>query len=96
MSFLVSSNVVSLKTELAGPEDATLMDVITSEELEEATRLVDGRTIGQLMARMGPHKDTVLAILVAQNQRQRTGRSLAQIHAVTLRLAGHEDKRVGG
>ena len=72
---------------------ATMAALITREELGEAKALVEGRTIDQLTAGVGPHKDTVLAVLAAQ--RQMTGQTLAQIHAVTLRLTSHPDKKVG-
>jgi len=84
--------VISLKIELDERVEKKLLSNIAPSQKEEAERLVGAKTISQLTAGIGPHKDTVLAVLSAQ--KQMTGQTLAQIYSVTNRIISHPDYQV--
>jgi len=84
--------LISLKTDLAESQEKMLLADVTAEDKQAARRLVDQKDISQLVSGIGPHKDTVLALLSAQ--RKNTGQGLAQVHAVVQRLLNHQDKQV--
>jgi len=84
--------VISLKIPLDDSVEKKLLSKIAPSQKEEAEHLVGAKTISQLTAGIGPHKDTVLAVLSAQ--KQMNGQTLAQIYAVTKRLISHQDYQV--
>lgn len=84
--------LISLKTDLAESQEKLLLAEVTAEDKLAAARLVAKKDTAQLISGIGPHKDTVLALLSAQ--RKNTGQVLAQVHAVVQRLLNHPDKQV--
>lgn len=86
--------VIFLKAELAESQEEKILGLTTMEERTAAHNLVDKKELAQLTQGMGPHQDTVLAILCAQRQPPEPGRNLAQIHAVLKRLSGSPDPSV--
>lgn len=86
--------VIFLKAELAESQEEKILGLTTMEERTAAHNLVDKKELSQLTQGMGPHQDTVLAILCAQRQPPEPGRNLAQIHAVLKRLSGSPDPSV--
>ena len=86
--------VIFLKAELAESQEEKILGLTTMEERTAAHNLVDKKEQAQLTRGMGPHQDTVLAILCAQRQPPEPGRNLAQIHAVLKRLSGSPDPSV--
>ena len=86
--------VISLKTELAGSQEAALLAQTTMEERTAAFNLVNAKDLSQLVCGIGPHKDTVLSVLCAQRNPARPGQTFAQIQAVIQRLVSHPDRAV--
>ena len=86
--------VIFLKAELAESQEEKILGLTTMEERTAAHNLVDKKELGQLTRGMGPHQDTVLAILCAQRQPPEPGRNLAQILAVLKRLSSSPDPTV--
>ena len=67
--------VISLKRDLACSMEKLLLKEVTEEERLAAIDLVNKKEIGQLVAGIGPHRDTVLSILSAQRKAQHPGTS---------------------
>lgn len=86
--------VISLKTELAGSQEARLLEMTNMEERTAAFNLVNKKEISQLTSGIGPHKDTVLSVLCAQRNPANPGNTFAQIHAVIQRLVTHVEPKV--
>jgi hypothetical protein len=63
------------------PEHCFLKEV-TEEERLAAIDLVNKKEIGQLVAGIGPHRDTVLSILSAQRKSQNPGNAFLLLSSV--------------
>ena len=66
--------VISLKRDLATSMEKLLLKEMTEEERVAAIDLVNKKEVAQLVAGIGPHRDTVLSILSAQRKAQNPGR----------------------
>ena len=71
--------VVFLKEELAESQEEKVLALVTAEERAAAHNLIQEKELWQLTEGVGPHQDTVLAILCAQKQPLQPGRTLAQV-----------------
>ena len=78
--------VIFLKEELAESQEAKVLALVTAEERAAAHNLVQEKELAQLTEGVGPHQDTVLAILCAQKQPHQPGRTLAQVLAPVIML----------
>ena len=86
--------VIFLKAELAESQEEKILSLTSMEERIAAHNLVEKKELAQLTRGMGPHQDTVLAILCAQRRPPEPGRNLAQIYAVLKRLSSSPDPTV--
>ena len=76
--------VIFLKEELAESQEEKVLALVTAEERAAAHNLVQKKDLAQLTEGVGPHQDTVLAILCAQKQPHQPGRTLAQVLAQAI------------
>ena len=76
--------VVFLKEELAESQEEKVLALVTAEERAAAHNLIQEKELWQLTEGVGPHQDTVLAILCAQKQPHQPGRTLAQVLAQAI------------
>ena len=86
--------VIFLKTELAESQEKYLLERTTMEERTDAYNLVEKKDLNQLTSGIGPHKDTVLAVLCAQRNPKNPGQTFAQIYAVIQRLINNPEQNV--
>ena len=75
---------LGLKEELAESQEEKVLALVTAEERAAAHNLVQKKDLSQLTEGVGPHQDTVLAILCAQKQPHQPGRTLAQVLAQAI------------
>ena len=85
--------VILLKTELAESQEKKLLELTTMEDRTTAYNLVANKNMEELTSGIGPHRDTILAMLCAQRNPEHPGKLYAQIHAVIQRLNSQPEQR---